>query len=297
MAGRGDFTDTPHGGVQDSTDAHGVHSTMGQPSSVPAATQSKSDFVSDRYKMDHPKRGIAVIINNKDFLPQTGMGSRTGTDVDAESMHDLLNEMSFEKIIPKKNVSVKDMKELFWDVSKYDHSRSDCFVCVILTHGEEGYVYGTDGKIPIDDLVYPFKGHNCKTLAGKPKLFFIQACRGQELDGGVDVSDAIGEEEAMEEEVVIRRIPTEADFLMAYSVVPGYFAWRNSSRGSWFIQAIVSVFQANWKTMDVLTMMTRVNKKVAYDFQSNASSQSMNRKKQIPCITSMLTKDVYFTEK
>ena len=38
---------------------------------------------------------------------------------------------------------------------------------------------------------------------------------------GVEVCDARGE--APMEEVEMRRIPTEADFLMAYSVVPGEY--------------------------------------------------------------------------
>ena len=28
-------------------------------------------------------------------------------------------------------------------------------------------------------------------------------------------------------------LPTEADFLYAYSTVPGYYSWRNSAKGSW----------------------------------------------------------------
>lgn len=59
-------------------------------------------------------------------------------------------------------------------MAKQDHTNSDCFVCFILSHGDEGYVYGTDNKVPIDELVLPFKGHACPSLAGKPKLFFIQ---------------------------------------------------------------------------------------------------------------------------
>lgn len=77
----------------------------------------------------------------------------------------------------------------------------------------------------------------------------------------------------------------------------GYFAWRNSSRGSWFVQSLVEVFVENWKRMDLMTMMTRVCRKVAYEFESNATREYMNRKKQVPCITSMLTRDVYFTPK
>ena len=52
--------------------------------------------------------------------------------------------------------------------------QSDCFVCAILTHGEEGVVYGTDDKVEVKILLEPFKGNNCKGLVGKPKIFFIQ---------------------------------------------------------------------------------------------------------------------------
>lgn len=253
---------------------------------------SDRDFVSERYNMKHEERGMAIIINNKKFHPRTGMGERTGTDVDAQKMNEVFAELGFEKIRPLNNVTVREMKHELYRAAKEDHTDRDCFAVVILSHGEEGYVYGTDDKVPIDELVLPFKGHRCPSLAGKPKLFFIQACRGQELDRGVTVAD--GGEEEMDEEVIVRRIPSEADFLMAYSVVPGYFAWRNSNRGSWFVQAIYEVFRAHWKTLDLLTMMTRVNKKVAYDFESNASAEYMRGKKQIPCITSMLTKDVFF---
>jgi hypothetical protein len=53
----------------------------------------------------------------------------------------------------------------------------------------------------------------------------LQACRGNQFDEGqeVTVADAKGEEEDMDEdvEVTVHRIPSEADFLIAYSVVPG----------------------------------------------------------------------------
>jgi hypothetical protein len=59
-------------------------------------------------------------------------------------------------------------------VARNNHEDADCFACAILSHGEEGYVYGKDKAIQIDRLVGPFKGHRCLSLAGKPKLFFIQ---------------------------------------------------------------------------------------------------------------------------
>lgn len=58
--------------------------------------------------------------------------------------------------------------------SKQDHSSSASFVCVLLSHGDEGVFFGTDGSIDLKSLTSLFRGDRCKSLVGKPKLFFIQ---------------------------------------------------------------------------------------------------------------------------
>ena len=59
-------------------------------------------------------------------------------------------------------------------VKKMDHSDCDCFLMAILSHGAEGEVYGTNGTIKINKLIDPFKGDQCESLIGKPKIFIIQ---------------------------------------------------------------------------------------------------------------------------
>ena len=49
---------------------------------------------------------------------------------------------------------------------------------------------------------------------------FIQACRGQGLDAGVEVCDSDDTQDETDAGK-LRRIPSMADFLLAYSVVPG----------------------------------------------------------------------------
>lgn len=56
---------------------------------------SKIDFESDSYNMNYPRRGKAVIFNNKTFSSKTGMGERTGTDVDAQNLYFMFTEMGF----------------------------------------------------------------------------------------------------------------------------------------------------------------------------------------------------------
>ncbi|CAC5418453.1 unnamed protein product [Mytilus coruscus] len=71
------------------------------------------------------------------------------------------------------------------------HEKSDCFACVIASHGEEmeletennihikeHVIVGTDGRVvKTRDIVEMFNADNCEELKDKPKFFFIQACR------------------------------------------------------------------------------------------------------------------------
>ncbi|CAH1792905.1 unnamed protein product [Owenia fusiformis] len=254
-----------------------------------------------RYNMKHPKRGMAIIINNKSFDPETRQQERKGSDVDASNIRQQLHELGFKPEV-KTNQTVKEMLGLMKKAGSMDHSQADCFACVILSHGNDnGEVYGKDATVSIDTLTEPLKGNNCASLAGKPKLFFIQACRGSKLDEGIEVTDGHGGDDIDETNTnTTYRIPAEADFLMAYSVVPGYFAWRNSREGSWFIQALCIELEEHGEDpdFDILKIMTRVNRRVAFDFQSNNPRiPAMNQMKQIPSIVSMLTKELYFTPK
>ena len=65
------------------------------------------------------------------------------------------------------------------ELSKLNHAPFDCLVVAILSHGVDGGIYGTDEQlVKVEDVVKYFDGQNCPTMAGKPKLFFLQACRG-----------------------------------------------------------------------------------------------------------------------
>lgn len=239
--------------------------------------------------MTHPNRGKCVIFNNRHFAPHTKLSERRGTDLDADNLYYRFRELGFEPIIHH-NMPRKAMLDELERLGQQDYSDDDCFVCCILTHGDRDVLYATDGKFPVDSVMDPFRGNVCPTLLGKPKLFFIQACRGDRLDEGtpavLETSDSPGQ---------IYRIPTHADFLAAYSTVPGFYSWRNTSQGSWFIQALCSVLQERARSVDLLSMLTVVCRRVALYYESCVPGDpNMDRKKQVPSITSTLTRLVYF---
>lgn len=48
------------------------------------------------YNYNYPKRGLFIIINNKNFHPSTGQRCRDGTDADAERLEERFQDLGFE---------------------------------------------------------------------------------------------------------------------------------------------------------------------------------------------------------
>ncbi|XP_015722817.1 caspase-7 [Coturnix japonica] len=246
-----------------------------------------------QYNMNYKKVGKCIIINNKNFEDKTGMGIRNGTDKDAGDLSKSFRSLGFD-VHTYNDRSCEDMKTLLKQAAEENHSDAACFACILLSHGEEGLIYGTDGPMAIKHLTVLFRGDKCKSLIGKPKLFFIQACRGSEFDEGIQ-TDSGPANDTLETDANPRyKIPVEADFLFAYSTVPGYYSWRNPGRGSWFVQSLCSVLNEHGKQLEIMQILTRVNYVVATNFESQSDDPRFSEKKQIPCVVSMLTKELYF---
>lgn len=74
----------------------------------------------------------------------------------------------------------------------------------------------------------------------------------------------------------------------------GYYSWRNTQNGSWFMQSLCEMLQRYSGELELMQIMTRVNRSVALHFESASNLPGYSGKKQIPCIVSMLTKEFYF---
>ncbi|XP_055346874.1 caspase-3-like [Paramacrobiotus metropolitanus] len=288
------------GGDQDMQDALPTPPVSKPPAPVPR-TLAPSNIRDARYFMNHRNRGTAIIINNRSFDRGLGMPERKGTDLDAEVLTKAFALLGFDVISPYDNLSVHDMQKCMEYYATQDHTNSDCFAAAVLSHGDDGIVFGTDGKLSVERLVAPFKGNKSTSLAGKPKIFIFQACRGDRLDPGVDLVVADDKDSNL------LRLPSEADFLFAYSTVPGYYSWRNTDNGSWYIQALGRLIQlyygsdpigpqkAGDEGIEFVRLLTKVNYEVAYYYKSSVPTNfDLDQQKQIPSIVSQLTRDLYF---
>ena len=144
------------------------------------------------YRMKSEPQGIAVIISNKIFKNK---GTRIGTDIDALALERLFTYLGFYTN-RYNNLTGSEIVRTLKEVASIDYKSYDCLMVAILTHGEEGKLYGSDDKlVSVQDLITLFNGNQCPLLAGKPKIFFLQACRGGSYDKGVkhDMVDGGGE--------------------------------------------------------------------------------------------------------
>lgn len=284
----GDEEQRPNGGRGDEADALGSHSASQGARFARMPVERNAPY----YNMNHKARGMAIIFNHEHFDIHS-LKSRTGTNVDSDNLAKVLKSLGFKVSILHNNTS-SDILRTIQQIAEIDHSDHDCLLIAVLTHGELGMLYAKDTHYKPDNLWGHFTADKCPTLAGKPKLFFIQACQGDKLDAGITLNRT--ETDGLSSSSY--KIPIHADFLIVFSTVPGYYSWRNTTRGSWFMQALCEELRYAGTERDILTLLTFVCQKVALDFESNTPDVTpMHQQKQVPCITSMLTRLLVFGKK
>ncbi|KAM4809736.1 caspase-6 isoform 2-T2 [Rhinophrynus dorsalis] len=255
------------------------------------------------YKTNNKRRGLALIFNHETFDWRLTLPIRNGTNADNDNLYRRLSELGFE-VRRYYNLNRLELFKAINQASAEDHSDADCFLCVFLSHGEDKYIYAYDAKIEIQCVTSLFKGDQCPSLVGKPKIFIIQACRGEQHDEPVICVDATDSTEDTPEINTIEvdaaslyTLPAGADFIMCYSVAEGYYSHRETLNGSWYIQDLCEVLKLYGNSLEFTELLTLVNRKVSQRSVDRCADPRAIGKKQVPCFASMLTKKFYLKPK
>jgi len=153
-----------------------------------------------------------------------------------------------------------------------------------MSHGYLGHIYTADCETVaiLEDIAYSFYPDRCPKLAGKPKIFFIQACQdsgthrsvasqGTMNDGEFSASDAItgtveadADPELCTASETTKRtllLPDAPDFFMSYATLPRSLAYR-ADEGTWYIQALTDELKKCRELQDSLDKVAqRVERK------------------------------------
>jgi len=223
-------------------------------------TSQPEDDVDHRpYRMESSPKGICLILHNEHFAPNEQnkrLPDRDGSEQDKLALENIFRDLDFEVECRDDQTSEQMMGIL--DAASTDPrlQKYDCFVCCIMSHGEEGHVFGSDGlPVLIKDMTSLFKPAYCPQLTGKPKVFLIQACQG--------IESMTGYEEQADATNIADLIPEECDFLIGYSTVTGYVSWRNTVKGSRYIQSLAECLEKYAASHHLADIHTMVNQQVA----------------------------------
>uniref|UniRef100_A0A672GG40 Caspase-2 n=1 Tax=Salarias fasciatus TaxID=181472 RepID=A0A672GG40_SALFA len=283
-----------------------------------------SDFYLSRfqqsYRMRSTPRGFALVISNVTFdshaVPE--LDTRKGGEVDDEVLRKVFTELDYF-LTTLLSVFLQGMRTCIENFCRRsDHRTVDsCAVC-LLSHGTEGAVYGTDGQLLQLDWVFEaFDNVHCPLLQNKPKMFFIQACRGDEMDCGVEQIDGPartcspsceqrdagregqGDADPRQRDDSGRpriKLPQRSDMICGFASLKGTAAMRNTKRGSWFIQELNTALRLNARDTHLADILVQVNGRIK-EREGYAPGTAHHRCKEMSEFTSSLCKDLYLFPK
>ncbi|XP_078337090.1 caspase-6-like isoform X2 [Crassostrea virginica] len=248
------------------------------------------------YSMRRERRGLVFLINNEQFYE---LQRRDGTRFDRDYLKSLFIDLHFEVEV-ENDLTAKEIIEKTRFISRSDKVKdSDCFIFIILTHGDEKGVCGIDGiSVPVTTLTEMFEPNNCPELNEKPKIFLIQACRGDKKEmvipmeqSGDAPSQADGGGDQIDANIsATATVHSKADFLIAYSTPEGSLSWRKTDAGSWFMQAIVWIFKYESHLKDLVEMLGKVNNVVSKGKATDGQTHFVT----VSNFNSSLRKKLYF---
>ena len=240
----------------------------------------------DLYVMDSQPHGVCLIFNNYEFHHPDDMEkahpSRGGAHIDQYNLTQTFKYLRYDVVV-QENLTAQQMQDTIWDMATRDHTTHDSFVCCILTHGETNVVHGADSQ-EVDLLHFAATMKLCPTLREKPKMFFVQACRGEKEHRGFEVQRDSGGNQGP---AVTATIPQEADFFFGYATPIGDAAYRSKRHGSWYISELCKVFTQHGYTHNLSSMMKKVNNQVGKAYTKEGF-------KQCPEFVDRLRKEVHF---
>ncbi|XP_034409723.1 caspase-2 isoform X1 [Cyclopterus lumpus] len=276
------------------------------------------------YRMNSSPRGLALVISNVtfDLCAAPDLDPRKGGEVDDEVLRKVFTELDY-LVTVHRDLTAQGMRACIENFCRRpDHRTMDSSVVCLLSHGVEGAIYGTDGQLLQLDWVFEsFDNAHCPLLQNKPKMFFIQACRGEEMDCGVEQIDGPartcspsceqrdagregqGDANSRQRGDVGRpriKLPQRSDMICGFASLKGQrictAAMRNTKRGSWFIQELNTTLRLHARDKHLADIMVQVNGHIK-EREGYAPGTAHHRCKEMSEFTSSLCKDLYLFPK
>jgi len=214
-----------------------------------------------------------INMRNYESYSRVKLKERVWSEKDVEELTKTLAYLEFRLVI-RQNLTKPQLMATLEEQASLDHSNSDCFLCVVMSHGNENEaIYASDGQeISFEEIMAPIK--SCASLFNKPKMFFFQACRGhcqmifyQEPKAAPRYKERTKKTTAIKSDpiVVKRQVSShyESDLLVFNATLPNNLAWSiSSSQGTIFIQSLCQVFNEAYRNLPSNLSMSQIITKI-----------------------------------
>lgn len=265
----GDGEPAPAANADETSQAPAARPIMTAPATKSGGDDGDND---DRYVVRSTHAGFALIIDQ--ILFERGPGAapvkrplvkRHGSRNDCNALLSTFTASGYFCVVRENLTAAQIEREIGKIVQKSGDGgggHCDSLVVCVLSHGFSGHVFGSD-TVPVSvDRITALMSD--RRLAGKPKLLVVQACQGEQDQELVYLADE--EDDALETDgptdggrpnrggVGVSKVAAKSsglharsDFCIAQSTMPGFTSYRNTIRGTWFIQSLCETIKEHGK--------------------------------------------------
>jgi len=193
------------------------------------------------YNLHRPQKGIAFIINNLH-------NEQKATRNDVNQLETMFKRINVQVDAPKLNVDKSGLTALAVELKVKEMNCFNLCFLVVLSHGIQGdKIVCMDGTVKstfdIEFLIESLKEN--KTMAGFPKIFIFDFCRGNDINFGDIKATSTS------------RIPFGSDIFIAFATTKGY-ASATGGTGSPFINAFCNCIEKSFNKESFISIFQDV---------------------------------------
>ncbi|XP_047491821.1 uncharacterized protein LOC125041105 isoform X2 [Penaeus chinensis] len=186
------------------------------------------------YSVVSDPRGHVYIFNNT--FDGQGKSQRTGANLDSLNIHDTFRKMGYDVFILE-DLSKEQTLMAFNSIrGNANLSGVDALIIFILSHGVDPYTFkANDGQeISLHKIRFSFTNRGCPYMKGKPKIFFTNYCRGDQM-----------------EKRELDSVEVPCDMVTIHASIEGVMAHRLKSSGTVFVKCLCDVLNKHARNMEL----------------------------------------------
>lgn len=213
----------------------------------PSVSQQRASHGKSRrkYSVVSTPRGHVYVFNNT-FEGQ-GKSQRTGAKLDSINIYETFRKMGYDVFVLEDLTGAQTLEAFKSIRGNAALSSVDALIIFILSHGVDPYTFrANDGQeICLHKIRFSFTNRGCPYMKGKPKIFFTNYCRGDQME---------------KREVDSLEVP--CDMVTIHAAIEGVMAHRLKSSGTVFVKCLCEVLNRHARTMDLRELYGEIGDKM-----------------------------------